>query len=181
MAIVVVIGVVSGGGWIGVRWINHVSMEERFGKDLQAYIALMPVLRPSRVRNGQMPPQNITGKIRGRMVVVNSVERKIDNIHFALPSDLQATRPEEVATVVLLTYGEMQMSDGDGIISQLMGIEYQQFIQITVFDWNSKKEIDSGTVYGRDSGRRDRPGPKPDDAQVLKFLESLPRDQHGGN
>jgi hypothetical protein len=47
---------------------------------------------------------------------------------------LQAAKPEEVATVVLLTWGKMKMSD-DGPTPCLAPFpaEYQQFVQVTVF------------------------------------------------
>jgi hypothetical protein len=36
------------------------------------------------------------------MVVVNGDERKIDDLHFALPDALRASKPADVAAVVLL-------------------------------------------------------------------------------
>jgi hypothetical protein len=114
------------------------------------------------------------------MVVVNVDERRIDDLHFVLPDDLRASKPEEVATVVLLTWGKIQTS-GDGPISSISSVEFQMTYQVRVFDWASKSEIASHTFPGGfpksnlRSVEESVTGPKPDDAQMLTFLTGLPR------
>jgi hypothetical protein len=174
LAILLAAGLMSCGGCLGVHWITRASMAARFEKDLQAYAALMPALPPEVVEQGRLPPQRITGKVKGKMVVVNRNERRVDEVYFALPDDLRAAKPEEVATVVLLTWGKTKMSD-DGPMSH-RPVEYQQFVQVKVFDWESKREIACGTVCGGFPEHLSRTGPKPENAQVRKFLAGLPRE-----
>lgn len=43
-------------------------------------------------------------KIKGKLVVVNLGERKVDELHFDLPSRVKATKPQEVANIVQLDF-----------------------------------------------------------------------------
>jgi hypothetical protein len=152
-----------------------------FKKDLEACVALIPVQRP---KGGEQPlliqPRRVTGKVKGRMVVVNVNDRSLDDLHFALPNDLSASRPDEVGTVVLLTWEKRKVS-GDGPISGRFSAQYQMIVQVKVFDWESKAAIAGNLFFGRMPGGGFRSlqdsvtGPKPDNAQLLTFLTGLPR------
>jgi hypothetical protein len=180
-AILCVAGLLSCGGFLAVHWISRAIVAARFEKDLQAYAALIPVLPPGGVEQPRVAqPGAITGKVKGKMVVVNVTERRIDDLHFALSDDLRASRPEEVTTVVLVTWGKVKIS-GDGPISSISSVEYQQTCQVKVFDWESKSAIASHTFFGGfpqgslRSMEESVTGPKPDDRQMLTFLAGLPR------
>ncbi len=178
---VVVCAPLSCGGFFGVRSAIRAHVAARFEKDLQAYVALSTALSREGVEQPRLPqPGGGTGKVKGKMVVVDVNERKIDDLHFALPDDLRASGSEEVATVVLLKWEKIKVSGG-GPISADFSVEYQMTCQVRVFDWESKSEIASRTFFGDSpSGgfSSDQPsvtGPKPDEAEVLKFLTSLSR------
>src|SRR5262249_27247897 len=132
--VICVAGLVGCGGFFGVRSVIRANVASRFEKDLPAYVALSPALPPEGARQpGLPPPGGITGKVKGKMVVVNVNERKIDDLYFALPDHLRASKPEEVATVVLLTWGKIRIS-GNGPISSFTSVEYQMICQVRVFD-----------------------------------------------
>jgi hypothetical protein len=130
---------------------------------------------------GLPPPRGITGKVKGKMVVVNGSERSMDDLHFALPDGLRAVNPEEVGTVVLSNWGKIRIS-GDGPISSFSSTEYQQFCHVKVFDWASKSEIASRTFLGDfpqsslRSWEESVTGSRPDTAKILTFLTGLPRE-----
>jgi hypothetical protein len=150
--------------------------DKRFQNDLPAYIALMPVSPPEGAVEQPLPlqPRGISGKVKGKMVVVNLKERKLDDLHFALPADQSASRPEEVGTVVLLTWEKRKSSFLD---TNFDPGRYLIVGEVRIFDWKSKSEIASYPFFGDPPGRvsGSGTGPKPD-AQVLKFLTGLPRE-----
>jgi hypothetical protein len=83
----------------------RLGKDQRFENELHSYLALIPVSPREGVSPSlQAQSKGITGKVNGKMVIVNWNERRIDDLDFALPSDLSASTPEEVATVVLLTW-----------------------------------------------------------------------------
>jgi hypothetical protein len=175
---ILVLGLV---GYAAVRPIIRAHVAAGFEKDLPAYVALLPVLPPNGgAQPRQLPPGRSTGKVKGKMVVVNVNERTIDDLHFALPDSLCASKPEEVATVVLLTWGKSPTSQ-DPFSLPLYGNRYIMIGQVKVFDWQRKSEIASVTFLGDvpdlDPYSEGKPttGPKPD-ARVLSFLTGLPRE-----
>ena len=121
-------------------------------------------------------PLGAARKVKGKMVVVNVDEARIDALHFALPGDLWASKPEEVGTVVLLVW-EKRASSNQPFLTSYSSRSIM-IGHLKVFDWESKSEIASRTFYG------DPPplpewqggtGPKPD-SQVLSFLTGLQRE-----
>ncbi len=152
----------------------HFGKGMRFEKDLPAYLALMPVLAPEGARQPGLPQATgMPGKVKGKMVVVNVNEKGIDDLHFDLPRDLSASKPEEVSTVVLLTW---EKRDTSSALYTVHTGRYAVVGHVRVFDWASKSEIASRMFFGDPPEHPYRPGtgPRPDD-QVLKFLTSLPR------
>jgi hypothetical protein len=97
-----------------------------------------------------------------------------------LPGDLWATKPEEVGTVVVLTWEERKTST-EPLSLTLYSNRYIMIGHVKVFDWERKSEIASSTFLGDvpdfDPFNEGKPatGPKPD-AQVLKLLTDLPRE-----
>jgi hypothetical protein len=178
LGVVCVAVLVGCGGFFGVRSIIRAHVAARLEKDLQAYIALLPASPPKGVEQPlQLQPSPVTGKVKGKMVVVNVNERKFDDLHFALPDDLRASKPEDVATVVLLTWEKRPTSTEPSSLPSYRG-RYIMIGQVKVFDWERKSEIASRTFLGDVpdfSGKEPATGPKPE-AQVLKFLTDLPRE-----
>jgi hypothetical protein len=173
---VVLCGFMSCGGLLTAHWINRVLTPGRFEKDLPAYIDLISVLPPPGAEQPRLPKLGrIAPKVKGKMVVVNAKYRRIDDLQFALPSDLWASNPGEVGTVVLLTW-EIRATSNQPYLA-LYPNRSIMIGHVKVFAWESKSEIASRTFYGDpperllDSGT----GPKPD-AQVLNFLKGLPRE-----
>jgi hypothetical protein len=175
LAIMVAAVVLGFAGVFAGRGISRATVAARFDKDLPAYAALLPALPPN--SGGQSPqnlPSRVTGKVKGKIVVVNVNEREIDDLYFALPDDLRASKPEEVATVVLVTWEERST---EWPLSRY-GDRFIMIGHVKVFDWKRKSEIASSTILGDvpDRGRwKPRTGPKPE-AQVLTFLTGLPRE-----
>jgi hypothetical protein len=173
VGIICVAGLVGCGGFYGVRSLIRANVAARFEKDLAAYVALSPALPPQ--------PGGVTGKVKGKLVVVNVNERKLHDLHFALPDELCASKPEEVGTVVLLTWKQSPTSKEPLPVygPSLYANRYIVIGQVNVFDWERKSEIASGTFLGDvadfDPDGKPKTGPKPDD-QVLKFLTGLPRE-----
>jgi hypothetical protein len=178
LATICVAGLLGFFGVLAGYWVIRAHVTARLEKDLPVYIALMPALPPEGgVEQVPRPqPGGIAGKVRGKMVVVNVNERRIDALHFALPRDLWASKPEEVATVVLLTW-EQRRTSNEPFSLPLYGNRYIMVGQVKVFDWESKSEITSRTFLGdlpAFSEGQPATGPKPDD-QVLSFLTGLRR------
>jgi hypothetical protein len=183
LAIICVVGVLGLVGFFEGRSIIRSHVTARFEKDLEAYVALAPAVPPEGLQWPRLPEiRGITGTIKGKMVVVNAGERSIDVLYFDLPDDLRATKPEKVATVVLLIWGKIKTSGDGPISSSLFSVEYQQICLVKVFDWESKSEIASRTFVGRFPSSNLRSveasvtGPKPDAAEILTFLTGLPRE-----
>ena len=178
LATICVAGLLGFFGVLAGYWVIRAHVTARLEKDLPVYIALMPALPPEGgVEQVPRPqPGGIAGKVRGKMVVVNVNERRIDALHFALPRDLWASKPEEVATVVLLTW-EQRRTSNEPFSLPLYDNRYITVGQVRVFDWESKSEIASRTFFGDlppFSDGQPATGPRPDD-QVLNFLTSLRR------
>jgi hypothetical protein len=158
------------------NWITRAIVLARFEKDLLAYLAQVPKSsQEGAVGQPLLPQPNGTPvRVKGKMVVVDVKEKKIDDVHFSLPGDLRASKPEEVGTVVLLTWEKRKTSFSD---TNFDPGRYLIVGQVSVFDWERKSEIASCTFFGDPPSRVSGPGtgPKPD-AQVLKFLTGLPRE-----
>jgi hypothetical protein len=179
LAVICVAGLVGCGGFFGVRSLLRANVASRFEKDLPAYVALMPALPPKDVE--QLRPTPTSGKVKGKMVIVNVNEGKIDDLHFALPNDLRASKPGEVVTVVLLTW-ETSATSREPLSVYGPSLYANRSIvigQVKVFDWAHKSEIASSTIIGDvpefDPEGKPATGPKPE-AQVLAFLTGLPRE-----
>src|SRR5207248_1841027 len=47
--------------------------------------------------------------IKGKVILINKKENKVDDLFFSLPEELRPSTPEEVGTVVWLEWGERQV------------------------------------------------------------------------
>jgi len=162
----------SCGGCFSVRWISQYHTAYIFEPHLKSYLALAPSpFHADIVKRSHLPPAlPPTGKV-GKMIVLSRDERKIDPIHFDLPSPLQASAPEEVLTVVFLSRGKEEMRDDTPnpiIPRSIRPMEYQKFIHVAVFDRRSKTKIAATTV-------QDSPTTTSQD-KILHFLGGLPRE-----
>jgi len=122
-----------------------------------------------------LPKQVDKPYLSGRIIPVDVGDKRIDGIYAALPVELRADRPEDVATIVWLQWGKIKVG------------EYQQnkvealvlTCKVTVIDKQS------GLIVGENEFRGSNPperwhagvpnyGSKPT-APVIDWLKSLPR------
>jgi hypothetical protein len=171
LAVICVAGLAGCVGFFGVRSLIRAHVVAGFEKHLPAYVAL------EGVKQGHLPQP---GGVKGKMVVVNVNERKIDDLQFALPDDLCASKPEEVAAVVLLAW-ETSPTSREPLPLYGPSLYANRFIMIghvKVFDWRRRSEIASSTFIGDvpefDPDGKPMTGPKPE-ARVLAFLTGLSR------
>jgi hypothetical protein len=115
-----------------------------------------------------------TPYIKGKIVVVNKADIKVDDPYFDLPEDVKAVKPEEVGTIVWVTYDPRlvgRYTNG--------AAGYQYTATVTVIDKAN------GTIVGRSSftgseppstkkGSGDAYGSKPSD-DIKNYLLGLPR------
>jgi hypothetical protein len=169
----------TGGGFLAAYWIDRAQMPARFEKEIPAYIALIPATRQNGVDQPRpSQPASASSKAKGKMVVINVDEAKIDALQFSLPGELCAWKPVEVGTVVLLAWEKKSTSSDPLFGPALYPNRFMYIAHVKVFDWESKSEIASSTFFGDLPGflkGESATGPKPDQ-QVLNFLKALPRE-----
>ncbi len=114
--------------------------------------------------------------VNGRVVTIDVREHNIDeDVYIRLPSDLQARSPEEVSTVVLISYDENVVGhygSGENAI--------QESATLTIVDLRSGTQYEGGvidgpsppSVKGRSSSNS---GGAPDPDEIATYLEGLPR------
>lgn len=115
-----------------------------------------------------------TPYIKGKLVVVNQSEVKVDDPYFDLPEDIKALKPEEVGTIVWVSYEPV-------VVGRYTGgsAGYRYTGKVTVIDKTA------GAIVGRTSfkggeppstkrGSGDAYGSKPTE-EIKNYLLSLPR------
>jgi len=113
--------------------------------------------------------------IRGKAIIMDTKDNKIDDIFFNLPDDLVAATPEEVGTVVWLKWANVLV--GHYTPSGASG--YKRTCEVTLIDMLEKAVINKKTFTGssppssKTSGG-DAYGSKPT-GDVIDYLKSLPR------
>jgi hypothetical protein len=109
------------------------------------------------------------------MVVVDRASKDVDWLLFDLPSDLRASGPQDVATVVLLDWGKKQVDSYENGAPA-----YQQEVTVTVVDLATKAVIGQQHFVGGEppqsieSSSSSGTGSKPTQ-EVVDYLKSLPR------
>jgi hypothetical protein len=112
--------------------------------------------------------------VRGKVVIVDVTgQEKIDDLYDNLPSNLQAAKPEEVATVVLLKRGERvtgKYTNG--------AIGYRYTCTVTVIDYVDKVVVAQIVIEGDNPpaftrSRMSAHGSKPS-KEIVDYITKLP-------
>jgi hypothetical protein len=162
VVLVVLIGLCAFGGWFLYRNMQTAP----FRGAMSAYLAA-----PA----GAVP--NGTAHASGKMVVVDTTKKDVDwDIFFALPDNVRASSPQEVGTIVQLTWAKIHSPpDYDNGAPA-----YVQNCHVLVIDAKTKQQLFEQFLQGTeppssiDSTQSEGCGSKPTD-QVLNFLKGLPR------
>jgi hypothetical protein len=113
------------------------------------------------------------GYLRGKLVVVNKNPDKLSPLNKQLV-DLRAASPEEVGTVVLLSYFEMRVGTFEDRTEGL-----QQKCELTVYDLVEKKIVCMRQLEGSmpwvKEGAGDKTGGEVSDDAILAILRALPK------
>jgi hypothetical protein len=160
--VILAIGVCVG-GFFGFQAIVRANAVAPFNKDLASYLVLNNAGRSAGA-----------AKVKGKMITVDINSKAIDHLYFDLPEELRASKPEEVATVVLLSWGKNKVGTYDGGSGA-----YQQTCQVKVVDKATNTEIASNFFLGDEPPQQKMSnasgtGAKPSKA-LLYFLKTLPR------
>ena len=143
--VVIVIGIIVA-SFFGIRSIIRANTVAPFKNDLNAYLKL-GAAGPAR------PPGPVatvvTGKNRGKIIPVDVKDNAIDYVYFDLPDELRPAKPDEVATVALVSWGKVEYgkySNGS--------IAYRQDCNVRVFDKATGAEIAATYLEGEPPPQR---------------------------
>ena len=111
----------------------------------------------------------------GKVVVIDKDKPQVHGIHFRLPEELRASSPEEVGTVVWLSWGEKVVgtyTDGSK--------GYRRTCNVTIIDQANRQITGSRTFLGSNppeekSGFGRRKGDKPSAREIAAYIKSLDR------
>lgn len=135
---------------------------------LSAQIGLSPtlLLNPS---PGSMQPY-----VKGKVILVNKEEKKIDHTYCELPEELRATRPEEVETIVWLEWGKDKVgryTDGS--------TAYVNTCKVTIIDRSIPAIVAvtnlRGSMPPNMTTRGGGAGGSMPTEEVIAYLQNLPR------
>ncbi len=158
---VVGILVVVTGGYFGIRAMVRSNHLKPFEPKVDEYLA-KPVASKERP----------DARHKGKIIPVNVKEKEIDSLYWDLPEGLRAATPDDVATIVWLEWGEVQVSTYGNTNKPAL----VQTCNVTVIDRDEKaillREAFRGSdppksIKSRDSSGR---GDKPTD-KVVEFLQ----------
>jgi hypothetical protein len=151
------------GAFFGVRYLLRQNELKPFTAHLQEYASA-----------GQNNAAQPSPYIKGKVIPVDTASQKIDWIYYDLPTALKPATPDDVGTVVLLTYVDKEVgkySNG--------GTAYKRTCNVAVVDFASKTVVGRAyfeggeppsTIRNSSSGY----GPYPTE-QILSYVKSLPR------
>ena len=164
---VVVLLVLIGLGCIGIWYVYRSAQTVPFQASMSGYLAA-----PNRAA-----PAGGAHAVAGKMVVVDTAKRDLDwDVFFGLPDDRRATKPQEVGTIVQLTWAKNQVQPG----YENGAPAFVQTCRVVVIDRKSGTQLYDQTFQGGqppdsiDSTSSQGVGSKPTD-KVLDFLKGLPR------
>jgi hypothetical protein len=156
---IVLVGV---GVWYTVRSVRRGPFRDQ----MAVYLA-----QPANTADANGPRKTVK-----RMVVVDPNEKDLDDLHFDLPEDLRAAKPEDVTTVVWLRWDKATVGTYTS-----GGSAYRWSCNVTVIDLATRTTIGSQMFEGspppttvRGKPGESHSGDKPTDA-VLGYLKSFPR------
>ncbi len=160
--ILVIVGIVVG-IFYGVRNCVRSNVLEPFEPYLAEYTGIHTT-----------PYSSGNPYIKGKVITVDIGENELDSFYFDLPEDMVAPNPEEVGTIIWLSWSKVYVgryTDGAN--------GYRWDCDITIIDKAVAKVVGYHHFTGSDppdtknsSGNRE--GSKPSD-KVVDYLKSLPR------
>ena len=110
------------------------------------------------------------------MIVVDTAAKDIDGVWYDLPDNLRAAKPEEVGTVVWVTWGKDQVDTYENGAPA-----YVQTCKVTVIDkqtqtvlWDSQQFRGDEPPMEIDFSASEGSGSKPTE-QVVDYLKGLPK------
>jgi hypothetical protein len=160
VVLVVVIALIAGGIY-GVRSCRQSSQTKPFQSHLSEY-TFFPNLKES----------GSSGSINGKVITIDKIKNEIDDTFFDLPTELKASKPEEVGTVVWVSCSEHIAG------TYVSGSKaWVQSCEVTVIDKST------GSVIGKQTFSGDRPpqtktysgdwhGSKPK-SEIVDYIKSL--------
>jgi hypothetical protein len=151
IGIVLVIALLVG-AFFGIRHMMRDSELSKFKSIAQGYASV-----PAEPDGGQP-------RVVGKVLPVNMGDRTPDHIYFDLPDDLRAAKPEEVGTVVLLSWGKIKVGDYEG-----GGDANQQTKRVLV-----SQQFMGGPPPNTTSSSGGATGSSPA-PQIVTYLRGLPR------
>ncbi len=119
--------------------------------------------------------------IRGKVVIVDIDKRNIDYlVHPKLPDSIRAQKPDEVETIVLVTWRKQKEGEYKEVeTGSVTGDAYRSMAHIRLIDWVSKEILVEKDFFGEDPvGGLTREGDFTSQwpmFKIVEYLESLPR------
>jgi hypothetical protein len=162
IALVIVIALIAGGVY-GVRSCRQSSRTKPFLSHMSEY-TFFPNLKESSSATG----------ITGKAITIDKIKNEIDDTFFDLPTELQASKPEEVGTVVWVSCNEHIAG------TYTSGSKaWVQSCDVTVIDKSTasvvgKRIFSSGGPPQTKSYSGDWHGSKPK-SEIVDYIKSLKR------
>src|SRR5262249_10206707 len=102
VSIIVLVVIFGGlGGYFGIRYLIHEHKVGPFNAQAPDFLEVKG-------------SKDTTTVVMGKVIIFDEATRKVDkDVYFDLPDDLRATTPEEVGTVVLVTWSEQKIDEYD--------------------------------------------------------------------
>jgi hypothetical protein len=150
------------GAFFGIRHMWREAEVGKFKSIAQSYTA------------AQGEPDGGQPRIVGKVLPVNMADRSPDHLYFDLPDALKPSKPEDVGTVALLSWGQ------DAVDHYTNGATaYQQYCEVTLINHKTKKTIFHEKCVGgpppmetsnTSSASGSSAGP-----EVIRWLSGLPK------
>lgn len=166
LVVLVLLAAIAGGTWRLREW-NRTRLIAPFDQRIGDFLGLETA-----------PPNALaTAAIKGKVLVIDLGKQKVDvDLFFRLPEDLRPGSPEEVGTVVLVRWQDIQVDEYSN-----KGKAYRVDGVLTVIHRDSKEVVADDVVFaGGDPPAKIKQsapsgkGPKPFD-KIIEYLVRLPK------
>ena len=160
IVVVIIIALIAGGVY-GIRSCSQNAETKPFASHLSEY-TFFPALKDS----------SSSTTIRGKVITIDKTKTEIDDTFFDLPTELKATKPEEVGTVVWVSCSEYVAG------TYVSGSKaYVQTCEVTVIDKSSASIIGKRSLTGSQPPQTktysgDWHGSKPK-SEIVDYIKSL--------
>jgi hypothetical protein len=146
-----------------IRSVGRTKQAKMFEPHIESYVQ-----EPKPLQSG--------GKLKGKLVGVDVVQKEIDDLHFRLPAEMRAESPDEVKTVVQLVWDKDKVAEYGGGKPG-----WKQKCQVRVVDKQSGALLFTKSFVGSDPPLVIRPsqsagwGDKPR-TEIVSYLCTLPHE-----